>query len=132
VEKSYLQGPDPSYKQREHDGYTTESFRSRFVRDTDGRLEPQTRRLPQSQTLGRSLFELILTTAALGVCWGLGWLAWNFGHPALALIFTLPAGVFLVRLFMIQHDCGHGSFFEAKAANDRVGRAIGVLTLDPL
>ena len=61
--------------------------------------------------LGRSLFELILTTTALAVCWVLGWLTWNFGHPALALIFTLPAGVFLVRLFMIQHDCGHGAFF---------------------
>ena len=81
--------------------------------------------------LGRSLFELILTTTALAVCWVLGWLTWNFGHPALALIFTLPAGVFLVRLFMIQHDCGHGAFFEAKAANDWVGRAIGVLTLTP-
>ena len=32
---------------------------------------------------------------------------------------------------MIQHDCGHGSFFKARVANDWLGRAIGVLTLTP-
>jgi hypothetical protein len=42
-----------------------------------------------------------------------------------------PAAGFLVRLFMIQHDCGHGSFFYHRHANDWVGRVIGVLTLTP-
>jgi omega-6 fatty acid desaturase (delta-12 desaturase) len=32
---------------------------------------------------------------------------------------------------MIQHDCGHGSFFPSKPANDWVGRAIGVVTMTP-
>ena len=32
---------------------------------------------------------------------------------------------------MIQHDCGHGSFFRYRVANDWLGRAIGVLTLTP-
>src|SRR3546814_2220502 len=36
-----------------------------------------------------------------------------------------------MRLFMIQHDCGHGAFFRHRLANDWVGRAIGVLTLTP-
>jgi omega-6 fatty acid desaturase (delta-12 desaturase) len=49
----------------------------------------------------------------------------------LALLLTIPAGGFLVRLFMIQHDCGHGSFFEARAANDWVGRVLGLFTLTP-
>jgi len=39
------------------------------------------------------------------------------------------AAGFLVRLFMIQHDCGHGSFFRHRLAKDWVGRVIGVLTL---
>jgi omega-6 fatty acid desaturase (delta-12 desaturase) len=43
----------------------------------------------------------------------------------------VPAAGFLVRLFMIQHDCGHGSFFRHRLANDWVGRVIGVLTLTP-
>ena len=39
--------------------------------------------------------------------------------------------VLLVQLFMIQHDCGHGSFFCQRWANDWIGRAIGVLTFTP-
>ena len=61
----------------------------------------------------RSLFELTLTAAALGGLWTLGWVAYHAGFWWLALLLSLPAAAFLVRLFMIQHDCGHGSFFQA-------------------
>jgi omega-6 fatty acid desaturase (delta-12 desaturase) len=44
---------------------------------------------------------------------------------------AVPAAGFLVRLFMIQHDCGHGSFFRRRATNDWVGRVIGAVTLTP-
>ncbi len=81
--------------------------------------------------LARSIFELALTASALATLWALGWAAMYFGLWWLALLLTVPAAVFLVRLFMIQHDCGHGSFFEAKAANDWVGRSISLLTLTP-
>jgi omega-6 fatty acid desaturase (delta-12 desaturase) len=47
------------------------------------------------------------------------------------LLLAVPAAGFLVRLFMIQHDCGHGSFFRRRLTNDWVGRVIGVLTLTP-
>ena len=47
----------------------------------------------------------------------------------LALI--APGAALLVRLFMIQHDCGHGSFFKSRWANDLLGRLLGVLTLTP-
>ena len=47
------------------------------------------------------------------------------------LLLTVPAGAFLLRLFLIQHDCGHGSFFPRRRANQWVGRVIGVLTLIP-
>ena len=79
----------------------------------------------------RSLFELILTAVCLAVLWTMGWTAMKFGLWWLALILTVPAGAFLVRLFMIQHDCGHGAFFRRRLANDWVGRVIGVLTLTP-
>jgi omega-6 fatty acid desaturase (delta-12 desaturase) len=46
-------------------------------------------------------------------------------------LLAVPASGFLVRLFMIQHDCGHGAFFRSRLANDWVGRVIGVLTLTP-
>jgi acyl-lipid omega-6 desaturase (Delta-12 desaturase) len=47
------------------------------------------------------------------------------------LMLSVPTAGFLVRLFMIQHDCGHGSFFRHRLASDWVGRVIGVLTLTP-
>jgi acyl-lipid omega-6 desaturase (Delta-12 desaturase) len=52
-------------------------------------------------------------------------------HPGLIIPLTVPAVFLLIRLFIIQHDCGHGSFFASRRANDLLGRALGVLTLTP-
>jgi hypothetical protein len=41
--------------------------------------------------------------------WALAWFACYFGFWWLSLILAVPAAGFLVRLFMIQHDCGHGA-----------------------
>ena len=46
----------------------------------------------------------------------------------LTLLLALPTAAMLVRLFAIQHDCGHGAFWSNKKANDWLGRGIGVLT----
>jgi len=46
-------------------------------------------------------------------------------------VLAVPTTFFLVRLFMIQHDCGHSSFFRSQIANDWIGRALGVVTLTP-
>ena len=51
--------------------------------------------------------------------------------PLLCLLLVVPAAGFLVRLFMIQHDCSHGAFFRTRLLNDWVGRVIGVFTLTP-
>jgi hypothetical protein len=59
---------------------------------------------------------------------GVAWTALYLGYWWLCLLLAMPAAGFLVRLFMIQHDCGHGSFFHNRSANDWVGRVIGVLT----
>lgn len=47
------------------------------------------------------------------------------------LLLALPAAGLLVRAFIIQHDCGHGSFFASRKLNDFVGRCMSVLTLAP-
>ena len=52
-------------------------------------------------------------------------------HSWLTLPLVPPAVFLLVRLFIIQHDCGHNSFFASRQANDLLGRALGVLTLTP-
>jgi len=49
----------------------------------------------------------------------------------LTLALALPAAFFLVRLFIIQHDCGHGAFFRSSWAADITGSILGVLTLTP-
>ncbi|MFN2107891.1 MAG: fatty acid desaturase [Candidatus Promineifilaceae bacterium] len=49
----------------------------------------------------------------------------------LTLLIALPTAGMLVRIFIIQHDCGHGSFFTSRKANDRVGTVCGVFTLTP-
>jgi acyl-lipid omega-6 desaturase (Delta-12 desaturase) len=58
------------------------------------------------------------------------WAALDIGYWICRLL-AVPAGGFLVRLFMIQHDCGHGSFFRHRRTNDWVGRVISVFTLTP-
>lgn len=49
----------------------------------------------------------------------------------LTLGLSVPAAGFLVRIFIIQHDCGHGAFFKSARANDALGFICGVLTLTP-
>jgi acyl-lipid omega-6 desaturase (Delta-12 desaturase) len=78
----------------------------------------------------RSLLELGITIVPFVLLWWLTWASISLGYW-IGLLFVVPAAAFLVRLFMIQHDCGHGSFFRRRALNDWLGRAIGVLTLTP-
>jgi omega-6 fatty acid desaturase (delta-12 desaturase) len=80
---------------------------------------------------GRSIFEIVITAGPLLVIWAAAWQLHGQGLWWAALLLAIPAALFLVRLFMIQHDCGHGSFFGERKANDWVGRIIGILTLTP-
>jgi omega-6 fatty acid desaturase (delta-12 desaturase) len=79
----------------------------------------------------RGTVELVITALPLVGLWGAIWAGLHFKFYWLALLLTVPAAGFLVRMFMIQHDCGHGSFFRHRSANDWVGRLIGVLTFTP-
>lgn len=52
-------------------------------------------------------------------------------EPLLALALALPTGALLIRIFIVQHDCGHGSFFASRRANALVGRLCSMMTLTP-
>ncbi len=78
----------------------------------------------------RSFFELAVTALPFFALWAAAVAALEIS-PFLTLALCVPAAMFLIRLFTIQHDCGHGAFFRDKQLNDWVGRAIGVLTLTP-
>ncbi|MCR9127072.1 MAG: fatty acid desaturase [Rhodobacteraceae bacterium] len=78
----------------------------------------------------RSAFELAVSLVPFVGLWALSlWLAGS--SPWAAAAVSLVNGGFLVRLFCIQHDCGHGSFFSNRRFSNWVGRSLGVLTLTP-
>lgn len=86
----------------------------------------------------RAAAELVVTLAPfLAIAAMLIWLAahaaptlggWRW---ALLVLLAPVCAAFLVRLFAIQHDCGHGSFTSSRLANRLIGRALSVLTFTP-
>ncbi|MGZ3216021.1 fatty acid desaturase [Paracoccus sp. T5] len=78
----------------------------------------------------RSVIELVVTLVPFLALWALAWAALSVSYW-LALAIAMVNGLFLVRIFCIQHDCGHASFFRNRTVQDWVGRALGVLTLTP-
>ena len=105
---------------------------SETVRATFGDVRALTRNLLQCRGAnhGRSAVEILITIVPFAGLWFLMWLSLHIQY-GLVLLLAVPTAGFLVRLFMIQHDCGHGSFFRIRPLNDWLGRAIGVLTLTP-
>jgi acyl-lipid omega-6 desaturase (Delta-12 desaturase) len=78
----------------------------------------------------RSMLELMFSALAFVGLWTAMWWLRDKGF-LLTLVLAIPTAGFMVRLFMIQHDCGHGSFFKSRLANDWIGRFISVFTLTP-
>ena len=78
----------------------------------------------------RSVLEIAVTFLPFLVLWVLAWLSLSVSYW-LTLALAIPGAFFLVRLFLIQHDCGHGALFRKKLTNDWVGRVLGVLTFTP-
>jgi omega-6 fatty acid desaturase (delta-12 desaturase) len=78
----------------------------------------------------RSIWQL----ASTAVFFVAGWILMYFSLRVsywLTLALALPTAFMLVRLFIVQHDCGHGSFFKSSKIADAVGTVIGFVTLTP-
>ncbi len=82
-------------------------------------------------SLWRSIYELAITAVPFVLVWASMLIALSFGQFWLYALLVLPAAGLLIRLFMIQHDCGHGSFFRNAKTNDWTGRVIAIVTLTP-
>jgi omega-6 fatty acid desaturase (delta-12 desaturase) len=84
----------------------------------------------QQPSIGRALWQIVNTIVPYSLLWVLMYftvqVAWWVTLPLAVL-----AGAFLVRVFIIFHDCGHGSFFRSRAANSIVGVVTGLLTFTP-
>ena len=78
----------------------------------------------------RSTIEIAITVVPLVALWFAAWGA-TYVSYLLTLALTIPTGLLLMRLFLIQHDCGHGAFFRSRAVNDWIGRVIGIFTMTP-
>lgn len=78
----------------------------------------------------RSVIELVVTLVPFIALWACAWWALSVSYW-LALAIALVNAFFLVRIFCIQHDCGHASFFKSRELQDWIGRCLGVLTLTP-
>ena len=84
----------------------------------------------QKPSRRRAIWQIVNTLGPYFLLWFL-----IYRSLAISYWITLPlailAGAFLVRIFIIFHDCGHGSFFKSKIANDIVGFITGMLTFTP-
>ncbi|HEY5043313.1 MAG TPA: fatty acid desaturase [Verrucomicrobiae bacterium] len=84
----------------------------------------------QKSSAWRALWQIINTLVPYALCWYLMYLCLAVSWW-LVLPLALLAGALLVRVFIIFHDCGHGSFFKSRGANDLVGFLSGILTFTP-
>jgi omega-6 fatty acid desaturase (delta-12 desaturase) len=77
-----------------------------------------------------SIRQLINTVGPLLLLWYIAYLMLSVSYW-LALPITIIAAGFLIRTFIIFHDCCHQSFFKSKLANDIIGNITGILTIIP-
>jgi omega-6 fatty acid desaturase (delta-12 desaturase) len=78
----------------------------------------------------RGIWEIVVTAVPFAALWA-AMAALSQLNLWLAFVLALPTAALMMRLFMIQHDCGHGALLSRRLANDWVGRALGVITLTP-
>lgn len=82
--------------------------------------------------MGRALWQLTNSLIPFVALWAsMAWstqAGWNY---VFTLLLALPAAGMYVRLFIIQHDCGHGSYFGSSRVNHWVGASLGLITLFP-
>ena len=84
----------------------------------------------QTPSVGRSVWQIVNTLVPYAALWYLMYLSLSVSYWLTVPLIVL-AGGFLVRVFIIFHDCGHGSYFKSRKANNVVGFITGVLTLTP-
>jgi len=84
----------------------------------------------QKPSVGRGVWQIVNTLLPYAALWYLMYLCLSVSWWLVVPLAVLAAG-FMVRAFIIHHDCGHGSFFKSTKANDILGFITGVLTFAP-
>jgi len=78
----------------------------------------------------RSLWQVANSVIPFFALWYLAYRSLEVGYW-LSLLITIPTAGFMVRTFIIFHDCCHGSFFRTPLANDRMGLLLGLIVFTP-
>lgn len=84
----------------------------------------------QAFQAGKSVWQLINSFVPFFIIWYLMFHSVGYSYW-LTLLLAIPESGFLIRIFIIQHDCGHGSFFKSKKANDVTGLLCSFFTWTP-
>jgi omega-6 fatty acid desaturase (delta-12 desaturase) len=80
--------------------------------------------------LGRSIWQIVNTVGPYLGLWFLMVFTLEISY-LLTLALAIPAAGFLIRSFIISHDCGHGAFFRSRRANDIVGTITALFAFTP-
>jgi len=84
----------------------------------------------ENAVLAKSVLQLATSIGLfLAACAAMYWALQT--SYMLTLVLAIPTGALLVRVFIVQHDCGHGAFFASRRANDAVGMLCSLMTLTP-
>ena len=84
----------------------------------------------QVPSTGRAVWQVVNTLGPYFLLWYLMYLSLSVSWW-LTMPLAIVSGGFLVRVFIIFHDCGHGSFFRSRRANNAMGFISGMLTFTP-
>lgn len=76
----------------------------------------------------KAVWQIVTSFGGLFLGWVLMYLSLQVGYW-LTLLLAFPTAGFLMRIFIIQHDCGHNSFLKSRRVNDIVGTICGAVTL---
>jgi omega-6 fatty acid desaturase (delta-12 desaturase) len=84
----------------------------------------------EKPSAGRAIWQIINTLVPYAFLWYLMLISLAVSWW-LVVPLAMLAGLFLVRVFIIFHDCGHGSYFKSRKANNVAGFITGLLTFTP-
>lgn len=84
----------------------------------------------QSPAARKSIWQILNSVGPFMLTWALMYISLGYSYW-LTLILAIPAAGFLVRIFIIQHDCSHGSFFKLNSLNNLTGRFCSLFTWTP-
>lgn len=79
----------------------------------------------------KSIWQLINSVVPFFATWAVMIYTFNMIPYVFTLALALLSALFMMRIFIIQHDCGHNSFFNSSRLNNAIGPFLGVITMTP-